>query len=197
MRQLKGFTLVELLVTISIIAVLASIVFVSFGDSRTNARNKAMTVELKEVQLALETYRAQNSTYPQPESGCGSAPAGQLLSRSDGPSSWCDNNYFNTSMAAQDPLFVPEFITQIPVGSDSFNSDCVIEYRTADDGSWYKLTAINCLAGVDVNTGIGPEEPLARCAISCAQGVSGDTCYPDDADYYQSFAVYSLGGQCE
>ncbi len=197
MQRLRGFTLIEILVTISIIAILASIIYVSFGEARVNARNKAMTVELKEIQLQLETYRAQNNSYPLPEPGCGSATGGQLVARSNGSGSWCSNNYFNTSAARQTPLFVPEFVTKIPKNADSANSDCVIEYRTDSAATWYKLTAINCLAGVDSSTGIDPGEPLSRCSSSCPEGSSGDTCYPDDPEYYQSFAVYSLGGQCE
>lgn len=196
MFKSRGFTLIELLVTISIIAILASIIYVSFGVAKESTRNKAMTVDLKEVQLALETYRAQNGKYPFPEPGCGAAPADQLLARAGGPGSWCSAGYFNSN-AGLEPVLVPEFLVKVPLRTDSANPNCEIEYRTDVDGTWYKLTAINCLAGVDVGSGIGPEEPLARCAISCAQGSSGDTCYPNDADYYESLAIYSLGGQCE
>ena len=115
MRRLQGFTLIELMVTITIIGILASIIYVSFGEARTNSRNKSMTVELKEMQLALETYRSQNGVYPLPEQGCDGLavmplPAGQLVARSDGTSSWCPNNYFNTNTGRQNPLLVPEFL---------------------------------------------------------------------------------------
>lgn len=186
----------ELLVVVSIIAVLASIIYVSFGVAKESSQNKAMTVEFKEVQLALETYRAQHGKYPLPEPGCGTPSGGQLVARAGGAGSWCSDGYFNSN-AALEPLLAPEFITEIPLRSNSINPNCDIEYKTDTDGTWYKLTASNCLAGVDVDSGIGPEDPLARCAISCAQGSSGDTCYPNDPDYYESFAVYSLGGQCE
>ncbi|MFT5832298.1 MAG: prepilin-type N-terminal cleavage/methylation domain-containing protein [Candidatus Paceibacteria bacterium] len=196
MQKLRGFTLIEVLVTIAIIAILASIIFASFGGARASARNKAMTVELKEVQLALETYYSQQGKYPIPERGCGLV-SGQLVARTDAGPSYCRDSFINRDKPNDPdfPLFVPEFITAIPISGDSANPDCVIEYRTANDGTWYKLTAINCLEGVDITTGVGPEEPLARCAISCSQ--SSAPCDPTSSDYYQSFAVYSLGGQCE
>lgn len=194
MQITRGFTLIELLVTITIISILASIIYVSFGDARTSSRNKAMTVELKEVQLALETFRSQNGKYPLPEPGCGSA-AGPLVARTDGGNSWCANFYFNSSEFREAPTLIPEYITTVPFPVDSANSNCVIEYQTDTEGTWYKLTAINCLAGVDADSGIGPEDPLARCAISCDQATT--PCDPSDPDYYQSFAVYSAGGRCE
>jgi prepilin-type N-terminal cleavage/methylation domain-containing protein len=186
MQKLRGFTLIEVLVTISIIGILSSIVYASFSGARESSRNKAMTVELKEVQLALETYRAQNDSFPLPASApCGGTDGSDPVATD----SSCPGEYIDG--------LVPEFIGGLLLSTGSANEICDIEYRTDSTGSWYKLTAINCLAGVDVNSGVGPEDPLARCAISCAEGSSGDTCYPGDPDYYQSFAVYSLGGQCE
>jgi hypothetical protein len=163
---------------------LSSIIYVSFTDARSNSRNKALTVELKEVQLALETYRAQNDSFPSPADGsCRNTDAGDIYASDSG----CTGRYIVG--------LVPEFISGLPLSAESANENCDIEYRTDAIGSWYKLTAINCLAGVDATTGVGPEEPLARCAISCDQSVA--PCDPIGSDYYQSFAVYSLGGQCE
>jgi prepilin-type N-terminal cleavage/methylation domain-containing protein len=181
MQKLRGFTLIEVLVTISIIGILSSIVYASFSDARESSRNKAMTVELKEVQLALETYRAQNDTYPLP--ACGGTDGSDLVATD----SICPGEYIDG--------LVPEFIGGLPLSTGSANEICDIEYRTDAMGSWYKLTAVNCLAGVDVNSGVGPEEPLARCAISCSESVA--PCDSTLPAYYQSFAVYSLGGQCK
>ena len=180
----RGFTLLEVMVVISIIAILVSVIYVSFGEARANARNKALTVELKEVQLALERYRAQNDFYPLPDTAC-STPAGTQSYAID----TCSTPYISN--------LVPEFISALPSRADSGNGNCVIEYRTDAIGSWFKLTAINCLSGVDATTGVGPNEPLARCSNVCATGVTGDTCFPGDPAYYESVAVYSLGGQCE
>jgi prepilin-type N-terminal cleavage/methylation domain-containing protein len=60
----KGFTLIEVLVVVAIIGTLASLIYANFGSARNNARNKAMRTSLSEVQLALETYKAQYKIYP-------------------------------------------------------------------------------------------------------------------------------------
>jgi len=181
MFERRGFTLLEVMVTISIIAILASIIYMSFGEARENARNKALTVELKEVQLALETYRAQTGSFPLPTSVCSTTDGGRLFAVDT-----CSTPYISN--------LVPEFISALPSSADSGNDNCNIEYRTDTTGSWFKLTAINCLSGVDATTGVGPNEPLARCANTCA---NTGTCDDSTSAYYESVAVYSLGGQCE
>jgi prepilin-type N-terminal cleavage/methylation domain-containing protein len=61
----KGFTLVELLVTISIIAILASLAIVSFTGAQKQARDTRRKSDLKQFQTALEVYaNKNNSLYP-------------------------------------------------------------------------------------------------------------------------------------
>lgn len=59
-----GFTLVELLVTISIIGVLASITVVSVGNVRQIARDSKRLADIKQLQTALEFYFNQQNGYP-------------------------------------------------------------------------------------------------------------------------------------
>jgi len=67
MRHLKiqkGFTLVELLVVISIIALLASIVFASLNSARGKARDARRVADFRQLQTALEFYYDSNNAYP-------------------------------------------------------------------------------------------------------------------------------------
>jgi prepilin-type N-terminal cleavage/methylation domain-containing protein len=59
-----GFTLIEILVVISIISILATVLYSSFNDARESSRDRALMSEVKSVQLAIELYKAQNGTYP-------------------------------------------------------------------------------------------------------------------------------------
>lgn len=59
----KGFTLIELLVVISIIALLSSVVLTSLGSARIKARDARRLSDLRQMQLALELYYADNGEY--------------------------------------------------------------------------------------------------------------------------------------
>jgi prepilin-type N-terminal cleavage/methylation domain-containing protein len=61
---IKGFTLVELLTVVAIIALLSSVTFSSFTTARKKARISQRISHLKQVQNALEYYFAVNRVYP-------------------------------------------------------------------------------------------------------------------------------------
>lgn len=59
-----GFTLVELLIVITIIGILAAILLANFVGVRQRARDAQRKSDLRQVQSALELYRSDNGTYP-------------------------------------------------------------------------------------------------------------------------------------
>jgi len=62
-----GFTLIEILVVISIIALLASIVLVSLQSSRERAVDVVGVAQERQIRSALELYYADNGYYPAEE----------------------------------------------------------------------------------------------------------------------------------
>lgn len=64
MKNRLGFTLIELMVAISIIAVLMAIGVVSYVQANRNARNARRAADMEQVRSALEMYRNENPTYP-------------------------------------------------------------------------------------------------------------------------------------
>ncbi len=63
-KKEKGFTLVELMVVIIILAVLTGIAIPSYLALRNKARIQATRSEMQNIATALEMYAADNDTYP-------------------------------------------------------------------------------------------------------------------------------------
>ena len=63
MGKHTGFTLVELLVVIAIIGLLSTIVIVSFGTVRNQAKDTAIKANMSQMRLAAEMGYSANGTY--------------------------------------------------------------------------------------------------------------------------------------
>ena len=61
-----AFTIVELIVAISVIAILSGIVLVSYGSWRTSTATSSLKSDLEHAASQTESYRTFNSTYPVP-----------------------------------------------------------------------------------------------------------------------------------
>src|SRR5918996_4328030 len=60
-----GFTLVELLIVVIILAVLAAIIVPQFSSATKDAQDAALDANLSSIRSAIELYRAQhNGAYP-------------------------------------------------------------------------------------------------------------------------------------
>lgn len=97
MKSKSGFTIVELLIVIVVIAILAAISIVAYNGIQTRARDTQRANDISVLVKALEIYRVNNGQYPT------ATPAG-----SDGgwESSWADPNfmeYLDISKKPTDP----------------------------------------------------------------------------------------------
>ena len=61
---ISGFTLVELLVVLSIVSFLSSIVLAGLSGARMKANDARIAQDMKQVRNAVELYYADNKTYP-------------------------------------------------------------------------------------------------------------------------------------
>jgi prepilin-type N-terminal cleavage/methylation domain-containing protein len=64
MKETKGFTLIEILIVVAIIAILASIVVVGLGPTQELGRDARRVSDLHEVQNGLELYYSNYGAYP-------------------------------------------------------------------------------------------------------------------------------------
>lgn len=79
----KGFTLIELLVVVAIIGILAALLTANFITVQQRARDTQRKSDLRQIQSALEFYRADAGVYPDTSALYHCGP-GYSLTSSDG-----------------------------------------------------------------------------------------------------------------
>ncbi len=68
-RNKKGFTLVEILVALSILAILMAAVMMNMSEARKKARDTQRVSDMQQLTLAFRMYREMNSINPTAASG--------------------------------------------------------------------------------------------------------------------------------
>lgn len=154
-KNSQGFTLVELMVVISIIGLLSTALYASFGESKALARDKVRMATMSEVQLALQLYKNQNGRYPE---GC------------NGANRWSANvksGIYKCTDPTKDFIIglVPDFLPELPKdplfdSSDDFQG---YFYITNTDGSAYKFLSNNSLENTIIEVG----DEYAKCPTNC------------------------------
>lgn len=167
-KKQSGFTLVELLIVIAIIGILTSIVYYSFSDSRAQARDRVRQTNLKELELAVELYRAQNGRYP--AAGCGA-----------GVNNWGMQN----SCAEYIVGLTPDFIGSLPRENVSGTNFGYL-YRTNANGTAFKIVSNRVVENLRITSF---EEPFAMCPRATTVG-SGRCSTPNPNDFGVTYAVY-------
>ncbi len=167
-RGLLGFTIMELLVVLAIIGILVAVVYGGFGDARSQARDKTMMSDIKQLQLALELHKAQYNSYPA------------------------------SGLDALRIALVPTFIPKLPDVDNSANTSCSFTYNAISGNTSYKFTAANCHSATAAAQGIQAANEFARCPSSCGTcaGSTFNAAYRSTAAFYQTMAIYSLGSEC-
>lgn len=101
-RLKTGFTIVELLIVIVVIAILAAITIVAFNGVQTRAENTKTTSAVVAWAKALQLYKVDNGAYPTTNSCLGATTTYQGYNgRCWAPdtSGWTVNSTFNNTMA--------------------------------------------------------------------------------------------------
>src|SRR5258707_3939051 len=69
LRRARGFTLIEILVVITILGILAALIVPRVMDRPDQARATAARADINAIMGALKLYRLDNGTYPTTEQG--------------------------------------------------------------------------------------------------------------------------------
>ena len=121
MKKRGGFTLVELLVVMTIIAILLGLGLVSYQGAHKSARDGRRKADLEEIRSALEMYRADESSYPTASGDVDSALSGPLTGYLEiSNDSLPDQNYYYSGSGS-----TYELCTALEIGgSDTCTGSC-------------------------------------------------------------------------
>jgi len=122
MKRQAGFTIIEMLIVVTIIAMLAGILVPVLEDSAKSARDARRAADLKSVQASLEAYKRVNGVYP--------STSGQW--KGDAPT-FGGLGYDATGYI---PSMVPNFLPALPKDPDT-------RYPTGDQGYIYKSDGVD------------------------------------------------------
>ncbi len=124
-RRRGGFTFLEIIVVVAILAILATLIVPRFVGRVEETRVSQAEVQMKEIAKALELYRLDNSRYPTSEQGLKAlvekpttepAPTRWKQYMDTMPKDPWDNDYVYLAPGAKSPF---EIISQGPDGRAS------------------------------------------------------------------------------
>jgi prepilin-type N-terminal cleavage/methylation domain-containing protein len=128
-KLLKGFTIVELLVVLSLIGILASLLIVSLQSSKKTALDARRKADLESLKLSLEIYKSScGGSYP----ATGGVPFGESLTCTVGGTT-------TTIMATvpQDPQYPAKFYSYVRTATSNYEAEAILE-----TGEAYKVTPL-------------------------------------------------------
>lgn len=94
-RDHKGFTIVELLIVVVIIAILAAITLMTYNGVQQRATNAAITDAASKTYRLLLAYMSTNGTVPYTGGACGTVDSGCATN-----TVWSTNATFNSNMSS-------------------------------------------------------------------------------------------------
>lgn len=139
-RRLRGFTLIEIMVVITILGILAALIVPRVVGRTDDAKIAAAKQDIASIMQALKLYRLDNGRYPTTDQGLQALitkPATEPV-----PSNWKAGGYLERSSVPRDPWGHPyQYLSpgtkgEIDVFSLGADQQPGGEGPDADIGSW-------------------------------------------------------------
>lgn len=137
-RFTKAFTLVELLVVITLLAILWTIAFVVFNNNIAESRDAGRNSDLTEINNALELYFTQEWEFPEPSHAVDITYSGSALAWKQwtfGDSVGREIKVFWNSIP-KDPRFENEYSYSVTAKANEFQIAAIKETLEEEEGVW-------------------------------------------------------------
>jgi general secretion pathway protein G len=139
-RRLRGFTLIEIMVVITILGILAALIVPRVVGRTDDARVAAAKQDIASLMQALKLYRLDNGAYPSTEQGLKALLAKPTIEPI--PQNWKQGGYLERSSVPKDPwgneykYLNPGLRGEIDVFSYGRDGQSGGESVDGDIGSW-------------------------------------------------------------
>jgi general secretion pathway protein G len=139
-RRMRGFTLIEIMVVITILGILAALIVPRVVGRTDDARIAAARQDIASIMQALKLYRLDNGRYPTTEQGLQALmtkPSAEPV-----PNNWKQGGYLERSNIPRDPwgnpyqYLNPGLRGEIDVFSFGADGQSGGQNADADIGSW-------------------------------------------------------------
>jgi general secretion pathway protein G len=97
----RGFTLLEILIVITILGILASLIAVKLMDRPGEARQLKAQMDIQSLETALKLYKMDNAFYPSTDQGLLALVEKPALGKI--PSKWREDGYLEKGVLPKDP----------------------------------------------------------------------------------------------
>ncbi|MDA0666841.1 MAG: type II secretion system protein [Planctomycetota bacterium] len=125
----SGFTIIEMLIVVTILAMLAGILIPVLEDAAKSSRDSRRASDLKTMQTALASYNRVNGAYPDTNGAWWGDASGVGTNHGYGVTgSYC-------------PGLVPDFMPALPKDPSADLPDATNGYQYQSDGIDYKFSA--------------------------------------------------------
>lgn len=101
----RGFTLIELMIVIVILAVLATIIVPRFMGREEQAKRTAAIIQIKNFKAGLKLFKLDNGFYPSTEQGLKALVEKPTTGRI--PKNWKEGGYLEAKKIPPDPWETP------------------------------------------------------------------------------------------
>lgn len=130
----KGFTLIEILIVVSLLGLLLTVILFATNSSNAKARDTERLSNVKEVEKALTMYQLEHGSYPVSSGGDWVGNA----------SDW--GGYSDTGPSGYIPNLAPKYISKLPVDPKQENNK---GYLYKSNGNEYFFLAYKTLEKID------------------------------------------------